>query len=338
MSFLNIKNKKERDATISEFLAVKERLKKRNLAARMTKAAYQKHLEESFEPVTKASKEMTKTIADRLEPIGKEIGALSHTLAARPKAVAKRRKKLAAVKRELEPASDESSSDQNEDEEWEPPYRLGPLSEKFLDTYKDEKTRKSKLDTTFGLRKEGDEWMIGSQRVTVDSDDAMHVGEVTFPGTRGFWSLVTDKQPRHYSPDDLNRYKELLYETDVLYEDYDPWTGYPRSSGSEKWGTILGKIWRDFRKEGIVTQADDLDKSGYEADTSMYLQKDGRSYDLKKTGDGSMNISPHPNLTGVQGDGLYLRRRGSGIVHRGEGLILGPDSPFKSIPILGWIL
>ena len=129
-----------------------------------------------------------------------------------------------------------------------------------------------------------------------------------------------------------------MHETDALYEDYDPWTGFPRSSGSHKWGTILGKIWREFRKEGVVTQADDLDVSGYDADTSMYLQKDGRSYDLKKTRDGSMNISPRPNLTGVQGDGLYLRRRGSGIVHRGEGLILGPNSPFKSIPILGWIL
>ena len=36
------------------------------------------------------------------------------------------------------------------------------------------------------------------------------------------------------------------------------------------------------------------------------------------------------------GDGLYLKRGGA--VHNGEGLILGKNSPFKNVPILGWIL
>ena len=50
-----------------------------------------------------------------------------------------------------------------------------------------------------------------------------------------------------------------------------------------------------------------------------------------------MQISPRPKLTGVCGDGLYLRYPGSGI-HAGEGFILGKNSPFKNISILGWIL
>ena len=41
-------------------------------------------------------------------------------------------------------------------------------------------------------------------------------------------------------------------------------------------------------------------------------------------------------LAGVYGNGLYIRR-GSSICD-GEGLLLGPSSPFKKIPILGWIL
>ena len=98
------------------------------------------------------------------------------------------------------------------------------------------------------------------------------------------------------------------------------------------------------RDDGIVT-ADELDESGYDADTSringegimMYLRKDGKCYDLKKTMDGAMHISPRPKLTGVHADGLYFRRPGSG-VFCGNGLILGRNSPFKNIPILGWIL
>ena len=69
----------------------------------------------------------------------------------------------------------------------------------------------------------------------------------------------------------------------------------------------------------------------------MYLRKDGKCYDLKKTTNGAMQISPRPKLTSVYADGLYLRRPGSGIFD-GEGLILGRNSPFKNIPILGWIL
>ena len=68
----------------------------------------------------------------------------------------------------------------------------------------------------------------------------------------------------------------------------------------------------------------------------MYLRKDGKCYDLKKTMNGAMQISPRPKLTGVYGDGLYLRLPGSGIFG-GEGLIIGKNSPFRNIPILGGI-
>ena len=36
------------------------------------------------------------------------------------------------------------------------------------------------------------------------------------------------------------------------------------------------------------------------------------------------------------GNGLYLMKQGG--LYDGRGLILGPDSPFKDIPILGMIL
>ena len=68
----------------------------------------------------------------------------------------------------------------------------------------------------------------------------------------------------------------------------------------------------------------------------MYLRKNGKCYNLKKTIDRGMHISCRPNLSSVYADGLYLKR-GSAI-HVGEGLILGENSPFKNIPLLGLIL
>ena len=66
----------------------------------------------------------------------------------------------------------------------------------------------------------------------------------------------------------------------------------------------------------------------------MYLQKQGRCFGLEKCGNG-LRFLPRPKLAGIRGDGLYLRV-GSGI-YDGQGLTLGPKSPFKNIPILGCI-
>ena len=344
MSFYNIKDKRKRDETIKEYLALKDRIKRRNVAEKVGKTYHQQHLIEKYEPVTKSTKEMAEKITDELKPIKKEIINLNSLITARPKAVAKRKIKR-GVKREA-PSSDSDIDEGEEDEEEEEEeYQVAsnPLVEKFVYTFSDDKSRKAKLDTTFGLRKEGEEWKIGSKDVAIGPDDSMYVGDVTFSATPGFWSLVTDKFPRNYTKEDLSRYKELLHESNALYQEYDPETRHPRSSKSHKGKRILKRIWKEFRDTGIVV--DELDESGHNADTSrfgngvkMYLQKDGISYALKKTKDDAMQISPCPHLTGVYGDGLYLRRAGSGLIYRGEGLILGPQSPFKNIPILSWIL
>jgi len=206
-----------------------------------------------------------------------------------------------------------------------------------LNSLKDENIRKAKIDNVFGIRQEADSWKIGNKRVTLNPDDSMVVGGETYEGTPGFWSLVVEKNPRNYSPDDFNRYKELLHETSALYHEYNPLSRYPRASKSRKWKKILKPIWREFQEEGVVEDPDSAATSVPGEGIKMYLRKDGKCYNLKKTLDGAMHISPRPKLTGVYGDGLYLRRPGSG-VHDGQGLILGRNSPFKNIPLLGWIL
>ena len=214
-------------------------------------------------------------------------------------------------------------------------HTFGPLFVKFLNTITDEESRKAKIDSVFGIRSEGDTWKIGNKRVTLNHDDSMVVGDETYEGTPGFWSLVVEKNPRNFTPDDFNRYKELLHETSALYQEYDPLSHHPRANKSKKWKKILGPIWREFEETGVVEDPGTTSVEG--EGIKMYLRKDGKCYDLKKTMDGAMHISPRPKLMGVYGDGLYLRRPGSGILG-GEGLILGSKSPFKNIPILGWLL
>ena len=68
----------------------------------------------------------------------------------------------------------------------------------------------------------------------------------------------------------------------------------------------------------------------------LYLFKKGHCIKVDPVKGNGLYLTPHPSSHAGHGDGLYLKRGNS--IHNGEGLILGKNSPFKNIPILGWIL
>ena len=74
----------------------------------------------------------------------------------------------------------------------------------------------------------------------------------------------------------------------------------------------------------------------------LYLKKGGCVCQVETDGKG-LYLGPASG-SGFEsvGDGLYLKKEG-GLYEMsesptGKGLVLGPNSPFKNIPILGWIL
>ena len=69
----------------------------------------------------------------------------------------------------------------------------------------------------------------------------------------------------------------------------------------------------------------------------LYLKKGGCVCQVETDGRGLYLKTVPKNLLGTRGNGLYLKKE-STINPVGSGLILGPNSPFKNIPILGAIL
>ena len=68
----------------------------------------------------------------------------------------------------------------------------------------------------------------------------------------------------------------------------------------------------------------------------LYLKKGGRVSQIETDGEGlHLGIASGKGFETV-GNGLYLMKRGR--LYDGRGLILGPNSQFKNIPILGMIL
>ena len=342
MSFLNIKDSFKRDKIVKEYLALKKRIKNRNLQEKACDFANHEMLEESLEPVVHATAASTEAITNELIPIKEQLEQLTKLM--KPKAV------RIGIKR---PA--EEDLEQPEQLEVNQPVKsvkqeqFGPLAQDFLKDYMNEEKRQREIDSSFGFRYANGEWKIGDKRVLLNPDDSMFIDGETYAGTPGFWSLVTRKLPKNYTQDDLDRYKELLHETHVLHQDYDKYSRYPRANRSKKWVKILAPIWREFSEQGIVQdEQTEEDSDGYETATEtapeeeeghgikMYLQKNGRCFALDKTTDGAIKFQPRPKLAGVHGNGLYLRHGGD--IYHGEGLLLGKSSPFRNIPVLGWLL
>ena len=69
MSFLSIKDPEERDAMIEDYLALKKRLKDRNLEERVYLIDRQRDLQETFESVVASNEKMAKHIIKDLAPI-----------------------------------------------------------------------------------------------------------------------------------------------------------------------------------------------------------------------------------------------------------------------------
>ena len=68
----------------------------------------------------------------------------------------------------------------------------------------------------------------------------------------------------------------------------------------------------------------------------LYLKKGGCVCQVETDGKG-LYLGPVSG-SGLEscGDGLYMKKEGG--MYGGRGLLLGPNSPLKNIPILGWLL
>ena len=70
------------------------------------------------------------------------------------------------------------------------------------------------------------------------------------------------------------------------------------------------------------------------AGDGLYLHKHGKCYGVQKCKDNGLYLASHPSFG--EGDGLFLKH-GNGISDD-AGLLMGKNSPFMCIPVLGWLL
>ncbi|KAL4083538.1 hypothetical protein QTP88_028854 [Uroleucon formosanum] len=74
--------------------------------------------------------------------------------------------------------------------------------------------------------------------------------------TPGMWCLLTQSDvpnPKDYTKEDLDKYKQILIETDSIYKNNDRSTGKAKSSGGDKYMRLIRPIWKAIKGEKTPT-------------------------------------------------------------------------------------
>ena len=66
----------------------------------------------------------------------------------------------------------------------------------------------------------------------------------------------------------------------------------------------------------------------------LYMDAHDKCYRVQNMKGNGLYLAPHPRF--VEGDGLFLKHGND--ISDGAGLLIGRNSPFKNIPVLGWLL
>ena len=127
---------------------------------------------------------------------------------------------------------------------------VGALASPYVSPYLYESKRRG-LDTEYGIRREGDGFMIGDSRVGVDRDGNIHIKNVEFPATKGLWELLTRKNvnKKSITTDDLKQYKTILELTNAHLEGFRP-DGNIRTSRGHKFRDVISRLFPGTRRSG----------------------------------------------------------------------------------------
>ena len=109
---------------------------------------------------------------------------------------------------------------------------VGASASPYVSPYLYESKTRS-LDTEYGIRRDGDGFMIGDSRVGVDRNGNIHIKNVEFPATNGLWELLTPKRvdKKSITTDDLKQCKAILEMTNAHLEGYEPHANIRISKG-----------------------------------------------------------------------------------------------------------
>ena len=139
-----------------------------------------------------------------------------------------------------------------------PPGRMnvGKIAFYYLSNYA---SKKGICDRVFGIHTKEEQrgkMFIGKEELTIDDNDVIiemsGASPQRYNGTIGLWELISRAKPdkTKITDEDMENYEKILVETKAMEYDENP--NKPKASRSEKWQTIVSKIWEKFKSDTKV--------------------------------------------------------------------------------------
>ena len=125
------------------------------------------------------------------------------------------------------------------------PVHLGPYGRSYLSFM-----HTNDYDTTYGPHMDKDTLKLGKYDVTLQPNDDIRIGDRTFDASSGLYSLLFEKDPKFYSPEDLDNYKTILELTKThLRRD-----GKIKANLGQKYRNVIQKLFPPAKKgRGIMS-------------------------------------------------------------------------------------
>jgi len=118
---------------------------------------------------------------------------------------------------------------------------VGPVASPYLMPYV---YKRRFLDTQYGVRKEGNTFMIGDSPVLVDPGGNITIKDRLFKGTKGLWELLTRKNvnTEAVTKDDLKSYTKILTMTNAHLTQYQA-DGNINTTRGKKFREIIAPLF-----------------------------------------------------------------------------------------------
>ena len=241
MSFIKVKDPRKREELVRDFIETRKRIKDNFIARKVGEAEYQTGLTKLFKPVTETQKATTKEITDAqkatAEKFTQELLPIKEGIEELP----------TKLFRKIFPSIEFKASDI---------VNFGPLAVyALLQAF-----TKKNIDLSYGIYAIDGKFKIGDKFITIEDND-IKVDDKIFEGTKGFWELVTSKNPKpvNYTEEDLNKYQQLVILTNTAYRNNNPNQNYPKSSSSPKWNQLIKPVWLAIQEQKDEEEPEDDD-------------------------------------------------------------------------------
>ena len=229
MSFIKVKDPRKREELIRDFIETRKRIKDNFVARKVGEIEYQTGLTKLFKPVTEAQKATTKEITEAqkaaAEKITKELLPIKESIEGLPGTISF-------------PAYPALEMTEEEEEEEEEKKDVGPLALNYLAFATGKKS-----DTSLGIypdEEDNNKLKIGSKEIKVINNN-IKIEDKIYPGTTGLWELIVRKEvPKtDFTEEDYLNYKEILKQTNAIYQDNNPMNTKPKGNKGENGKNLL---------------------------------------------------------------------------------------------------